>query len=204
MKKIVLFLLMFFASDVYAQSPYVDGATVTADGITFEVNHIGYTLRLSNIANMYDSWPLYYKENGRELETEAEYASIGAKKINLNSAFRALREVLEDDVIKALRKERYSPMTICYTISSDGETLEVSFIMRTHPLLLTLSPEKYASLEKMLKQYVKWQPNEFSKGLRYFYMSDYIDFNKVPISGELYPYPKILPAPDEKLPLNGK
>ncbi len=197
MKKIVLFLSIFFAIDVYAQNLYVDGATVTADGITFEVE-LDAIFCLTNIANTRDETPLYYKD-GRELETEAEYMAIHATKIDPNSAYRALREVFDDDTIKAFRKERYSPMKIFYVVGSEGETLEVSFIMRTHPLLLTLSPKKYASLEKKLKQYVKWQPNEFSKELSYFHMSGYIDFNKVPISGELYPYPEISPAP--RLPL---
>ncbi len=198
MKKIILFLLLFFASGVYAQSPYVDGATVTADGITFEVYLAGYTLGLSNIANVRGEWPLYYKD-GRKLKTEAEYMTANASLVDRNAIFRAVKEVLSEDVIKMFRKERYSPMRICYTVGPNGETLEVAFIMRAIPSILSLPPETFAALEKKLKQYVKWEPNEFAKGLTYFHMSGSVNFDKVPISGELYPYPEISPAP--RLPL---
>lgn len=202
MKKIVLFLLMFFASDVYAQSPYVDGATVTADGITFEVK-LDVVFYLSNIANVRGEWPLYYKD-GRKLKTEAEYMTANASLVDRNAIFRAVKEVLSEDVIKKFRKERRNPMRICYTVGPNGETLEVAFIMRAIPSILSLPPETFAALEKKLKQYVKWEPNEFAKGLTYFHMSGSVNFDKVPISGELYPYPEISPTPDEKLPLNGE
>ncbi len=189
---------MFFASDVYAQNLYVDGATVTADGITFEVELNKYIFRLSNVANSYFEKNLCYKD-GRERTVIKEYTGIGAEKVDPNSTYRALRETFDDDVIKILRKEKSVPMTIHFMIGNDGTTLEVTFSMRALPVYLSLPPKTFATLEKKLKQYVRWVPNKYAAEYEFFHMSSFIKFDKVPISGELYPYPEISPAP--RLPL---
>ena len=116
------------------------------------------------------------------MKTEAEYRVLHANYANRNDVYRAFKGVLSDDVIKAFREERRSPIKVCYTISSEGETLEVAFIMQTHPLILSLPPETFATLEKRLKQYVKWEPNEYAKEVSYFHMSGMIDFKKIPLS----------------------
>ncbi len=182
MKRVVFLLSVLLSTfDVHSQNPYVDATTVTADGITFEVDFSTYVFYLSNIANSRSEIPLYYKD-GRKLKTEAEYRVLHANYANRNDVYRAFKGVLSDDVIKAFREERRSPIKVCYTISSEGETLEVAFIMQTHPLILSLPPETFATLEKRLKQYVKWEPNEYAKVVSYFHMSGMIDFKKIPLS----------------------
>ncbi len=202
MKKIVLFLLMFFASDVYAQNLYVDGATVTADGITFEVDHIGYTLRLSNIANVYDNDANLRYKDGRELETTEEYASIDADIVNAREEYRAIRESLGDDVIESLRSYKESLLTIYYVVGSDGTVWEVAFLMKVLPPLLSLPPKTFADLEKKLKRYVRWKPNEYARELQFFHMVSYLDFKTIPIRDEgMDMDPVIMPPPPGGLPL---
>lgn len=182
MKNTILLVFLAVAYGGYSQNYYQDGTTVSADGIVYKVKLSEASFMLSNTADFRGSTPFYYQD-GRELETLDEYAMIDAKSNNLDS--QALREALGDEVIASLRSYKYSPMVIFYVVGPDGTTLEVAFIMKPVPELLSLKPEVFADLERKLKKYVKWEVSELGRKVKYFHMTGFIGFRKVPLSSEL-------------------
>lgn len=186
MKNYILLLALTFATGAYCENPYQNGSTVTADGITFEVDFRWNGFLLSNTANIYAGEANWRYKDGRELETEDEYAVIdGSMKPGVENL--ALRKSLPDSVILSLRSYKYSPMTIFYVIGPDGDTLEVSFIMNAVPELLSLPPETFALLEHNLKKYVKWEVNKYGQQLEFMQTSSFVHFQKVPLNSEVPP-----------------
>lgn len=182
--KLFLLIALFFAGVGYAQSLYQSIETVEADGITFMVKRTEVNALIYNTDYHYvimDSW--HYKD-GRELETEEEYDAVDAKK-NKAGELRALREVLGDDFITAMRAYRGFPLKIIYAVGPDGRTLEVGFIISAEPELTALPFKTFAALERKLKQYVTWEPNDFAKQLEFFHGRGYINFRNVPLESEL-------------------
>ncbi len=76
-------------------------------------------------------------------------------------------------------------MTIFYVVGPDGSTLEVAFIMDDLPELVAIQPSRFARLETLLKNYVKWNVNEAGQQLKYFHAMGHINFHNVPTSDEL-------------------
>lgn len=72
----ILLLALTFATGAYCENPYQGVTTVSADGITFEVNFRWNGFLLSNVANIYDDEVNWRYKDGRKLETEDEYAVI--------------------------------------------------------------------------------------------------------------------------------
>lgn len=186
---IILLLSLTFAIGVHAQT-YRDGATVTANGITFRVELDEYSFVLYNAANVYDNAPRWRYKGGRELMSEDEYEVVeahmkpGVQNLALRKTFR--------DVFIARMRASYptyisSPLSICYVIGPEGDTLEVAFIMHPVPELLALPPEMFAKLEQNLKNYVKWEVNEFGKKLEFMQGSSFVHFTQVPLDSELHP-----------------
>lgn len=184
MKNSILFSALIFAIGGYCQNPYQGVTTVSADGITFEVKLTEASFVLSNKTNTYvNELPWRYKD-GRELETEDEYAVVDAD-VSPGSQNRAIREAFGDTIISSLRSYNYSPMTIFYVIGPDGDTLEVSFIMDAVPELVSLAPKVFAALERNLKKYVKWKVNAYGRQLEFFHGRSYVKFDQVPLDSEL-------------------
>lgn len=185
MKNIFLLLTLFFAEAVFGQAinPFETIKRVEADGITFEVKRSKYTFTVNNVANHYVDRAGWCYKDGRELETEEEYASVNAVR-SRSGQNRALREAFGDDVIKALRVYKDSPMSIFYAIGPDGTTLEVSFSMNAKPELLALPMTAFAALEKKLKEYVTWELNDFAKQLEFFHSFNFVFFESVLLESE--------------------
>ncbi|MDE5691004.1 MAG: hypothetical protein K2I13_02140, partial [Alistipes sp.] len=102
MKKLFLLAALFLAGISYGQSIYQSIETVEADGITLTVKHTLHAALIYNSDYHYiNESPWRYKD-GREVETEEEYDSVSAQK-NTAGELRALREVLGDDFITAMR-----------------------------------------------------------------------------------------------------
>ncbi|WP_295903243.1 hypothetical protein [uncultured Alistipes sp.] len=76
MKNYILLLALTFATGAYCGTPYQDGSTVTANGITFKVENDKFGFALSNTANIYSHESNWRYKDGRKLETEDEYAVI--------------------------------------------------------------------------------------------------------------------------------
>ena len=184
MKTIFLLLSLVFAINGYPQNAYQNVTTVSADGITFEVNFRWNGFLLSNVVNIYDDEVNWRYKDGRELETEDEYAVIDGtmKPGGENLAFR--KSFLDAD-IESLRSYKHSPMTIFYVVGPDGDTLEVTFIMDAVPELLSLPPETFALLEQNLKKYVKWEVNVYGRQLEFMQAISPVHFQKVPLNSEV-------------------
>lgn len=186
MKNYILLLALTFTTGAYCQNPYQNGATVSADGITFEVRLSKYSFFLRNTANTRSQKANWRYKDGRELETEDEYAVIdGSMKPGVENL--ALRKSLPDSVILSLRSYKHSRMTIFYVVGPDGDTLEVTFIMSPVPELLSLPPETFALLEYNLKKYVKWEVNKYGQQLEFMQTSSFVHFQKVPLNSEVPP-----------------
>ena len=186
MKTIFLSIALFFAELGFCQTtnPFETIETVEADGITFEVRRTELNVVISNVANTYVYRAGWCYKDGRELETEEEYESVDAVK-NEAGQNRALREALGDEVIESLRAYHDSPMIIFYAIGPDGLTLEVAFIMRAMPESLSLPMTTFAALERKLKEYVTWKPNDFAKQLEFFHGFNSVVFSDVPLTSEI-------------------
>lgn len=186
MKNYILLLALTFATGAYCENPYQNGSTVTADGITFKVENDKFGFALSNTANIYSHESNWRYKDGRELETEDEYAVIdGSMKPGVENL--ALRKSLPDSVILSLRSYKHSRMTIFYVVGPDGDTLEVTFIMSPVPELLSLPPETFALLEHNLKKYVKWEVNKYGQQLEFMQTRSFVHFQKVPLNSEVPP-----------------
>lgn len=184
MKNIFLLLLTMVALDVYSQNPYQDVTTVSADGVVFNVELGEYIFILRNASNTLTEKTNLYYQDGRELETLDEYAQAYARLPRYNES-KAIREAFGDAVIESLRSYKESPMVLSYTVGPDGTTLEVGFIMKRVPELVSLAPEVFAALERNLKKYVKWEVNEFSRQLQFLHMMSFVRFQGVPLTSEL-------------------
>ena len=184
MKKLFLFIALLFAGTCFGQSFYQSIETAEADGITFTIKRTQYASLIYNITCNYIHTGNWRYKDGRELETEEEYDSVSAQK-NTAGELRALREVLGDDFITAMRAYRGFPLIIIYTVIPDGTTLEVAFIVGNEPELQALPLTTFAALDRKLKQYVTWKSNDFAKQLEFFTRKGYINFRNVPISSEL-------------------
>ena len=186
MKNVFLLITLFFTELGFCQTvnPYESIETVEADGITFEVRRTDLDFMVSNVANTYVNRASWCYKDGRKLETEEEYASVNASR-TMYGQCRALREALGDEVIESLRVYHDSPMIIFYAIGSDGKTLEVAFIMDAKPELLALPMSVFAALERKLKEYVTWKPNDFAKQLEFFHGFNSVVFSDVPLTSEI-------------------
>ena len=180
----ILLLALTFASGGYCQSPYQNGSTVSADGMTFEVRLSKYSFFLRNTANTRSQKANWCYKDGRELETLDEYAVIDGS-MKPGGENLALRKSLPDSAILSLRSYEHSRMTIFYVIGPDGDTLEVTFIMSPVPELLSLSPETFALLEQNLKTCVKWEVNKYGQQLEFMQASSFVHFRNVPLNSEV-------------------
>ena len=185
MKKLFLFIALLFAGTCFGQSFYQSIETAEADGITFTIKRTQYASLIYNITCNYIHTGNWRYKDGRELETEEEYDSVSAQK-NTAGELRALREVLGDDFITAMRAYKRSTMTILYVVGPDGKTMEIAFIVSAKPELQALPLTTFAALERKLKQYVTWKPNDFAKQLESFQSKSLVDFRNVPLSSELH------------------
>ncbi|MDE7077626.1 MAG: hypothetical protein K2O55_03480 [Alistipes sp.] len=184
MKKLFLLAALFFAGVCMGQPFYLSIETVEADGMMFMVKRTSVNFLIYNTTCNYIHTGNWRYQDGRELETEEEYDSVSAQK-NTAGELRALREVLGDDFITAMRAYKGSTITIFYAIGPDGKTLEVAFIVGNEPELQALPLTTFAALDRKLKQYVTWKPNDFAKQLEFFTRKGYINFRNVPISSEI-------------------
>ncbi|MDE7344418.1 MAG: hypothetical protein K2N02_02350, partial [Alistipes sp.] len=78
------------------------------------------------------------------------------------------------------------PMTIAQDSRGLGYSLQRGFIVSAKPEFQALPLTTFAALDRKLKQYVTWKPNDFAKQLEFFHGRSYINFRKVPLASELH------------------
>lgn len=191
----------------YAQKNYYtkDIRHITADGITFVVEHNEYNFILWNVCNKLDTIPTWFYKDGRELMTQEEYDAVFFKPAGKNTVDRAIVNTFTEREMLPLRVMRDAPIAVYYVIDSEGNTVEVAFIVDAIPEMLCIPPEKFALLEKNLKKEVKWELNDAARRLQFVTADGFINFRmlnthyvppgKLP-SGDPALIPEPDPAPD--------
>ena len=196
MKRTILLLSLLLAAAAYAQpsEPAVnyyakDGTVQASDGTVYSVDGADSpSIIIANAENRYSragaSPSLYYKD-GRRLEIVEEYESVNGAVEDQEIVNRILRDMFTDEQIVALRNLRLPLAVGCAVNPEDGVQFEVSFVIGNYPELTSLSPDFYRTLEKRLKEEVRWNVNDFAKQLKYMFGLTIFNFRKLPLTSEL-------------------
>ena len=191
-----MLLSLLFAATGYGQTPepavnyYAKGGTVQAsDGTVYCIDGADSpSIIIANAENRYSragaSPSLYYRD-GRRLETVEEYESVNGAVEDQEIVNRILRDMFTDEQIVALRNLRLPLAVGCAVNPETGVQLEVSFVIGNYPELTSLPPDFYATLERRLKEEVRWHVNDFAKQLKYMFGLTIFNFRKLPLTSEL-------------------
>ena len=197
MKRLIILCCLLFAAAGYGQTPepavnyYAkDGIVSATDGTVYCVDGADSpTITICNAENRYTaadaSSSLYYKD-GRRLETLEEYGRVDGAVADQEAFTRIFREMFTDEQIVALRNLRLPLAVGCAVNPEDGVQFEVSFVIGNYPELTSLSPDFYRTLEKRLKEEVRWNVNDFAKQLKYMFGLTIFNFRKLPLTSELH------------------
>ena len=197
MKRLIILCCLLFAAAGYGQTPepavnyYAKDGTVSAtDGTVYCVDGADSpTITICNAENRYTaadaSSSLYYKD-GRRLETVEEYGRVDGAVADQEAFTRIFRDMFTDEQIVALRNLRLPLAVGCAVNPEDGVQLEVSFVIGNYPELTSLPPDFYRTLEKRLKEEVRWHVNDFAKQLKYMFGLTIFNFRKLPLTSELH------------------
>ena len=197
MKRLIILCGLLLAAAGYAQTPepvvnyYAKDGTVSAtDGTVYCVDGADSpTITICNAENRYTaadaSSSLYYKD-GRRLETVEEYGRVDGAVADQEAFTRIFRDMFTDEQIVALRNLRLPLAVGCAVNPETGVQLEVSFVIGNYPELTSLPPDFYRTLEKRLKEEVRWNVNDFAKQLKYMFGLTVLNFRKLPLTSELH------------------
>ena len=197
MKRLIILCCLLFAAAGYGQTPepavnyYAkDGIVSATDGTVYCIDGADSpTITICNAENRYTaadaSSSLYYKD-GRRLETLEEYGRVDGAVADQEAFTRIFREMFTDEQIVALRNLRLPLAVGCAVNPEDGVQFEVSFVIGNYPELTSLPPDFYRTLEKRLKEEVRWHVNDFAKQLKYMFGLTIFNFRKLPLTSELH------------------
>ena len=197
MKRLIILCCLLFAAAGYGQTPepavnyYAKDGTVSAtDGTVYCIDGADSSIiTISNAENRYstvDASPSLYYKDGRRLETVEEYESVNGAVEDQEIVNRILRDMFTDEQIVALRNLRLPLAVGCMVNPEDGVQLEVSFVIGNYPEMTSLPPDFYRTLEKRLKEEVRWNVNDFAKQLKYMFGLTIFNFRKLPLTSELH------------------
>ena len=197
MKRLIILCCLLFAAAGYGQTPepavnyYAKDGTVSAtDGTVYCIDGADSSIiTISNAENRYstvDASPSLYYKDGRRLETLEEYGRVDGAVADQEAFTRIFREMFTDEQIVALRNLRLPLAVGCAVNPEDGVQLEVSFVIGNYPELTSLPPDFYRTLEKRLKEEVRWHVNDFAKQLKYMFGLTIFNFRKLPLTSELH------------------
>ena len=197
MKRLLLLLSFLclvqisYSQDIQPTNYYeTDGTVQASDGTVYSVDGADSpSIIIANAENRYSragaSPSLYYKD-GRRLETVEEYESVNGAVEDQEIVNRILRDMFTDEQIVALRNLRLPLAVGCMVNPEDGVQLEVSFVIGNYPEMTSLPPDFYRTLEKRLKEEVRWNVNDFAKQLKYMFGLTIFNFRKLPLTSELH------------------
>ena len=196
MKRTILLLSLLLVAAGYAQTPepavnyYAkDGIVSATDGTVYCIDGADSSIiTISNAENRYstvDASPSLYYKDGRRLETLEEYGRVDGAVADQEIVNRILRDMFTDEQIVALRNLRLPLAVGCTVDPETGVQLEVKFAIGNYPEMTSLPPDFYRTLEKRLKEEVRWHVNDFAKQLKYMFGLTIFNFRKLPLTSEL-------------------
>ena len=152
MRSFLFFVAFACATTVHAQYAYVDGTTVTADGITFYVHRpVSACISLSNVRNTLS------RQQQQTLQGEPVLPwDIEMGELDFDAFKRAFTETFTEEEAVDMR-DRKARIRLFLTKDGNGALLEVAFTFYALPGMPIFPPSKYASYEKNLKKYVRWK-----------------------------------------------
>ncbi len=154
-----------FAQSYYREGRYSDGYDLKAGEITFHVTSSGISYFLDNVTNVLLSQPIVWQD-GRRV-TREEYETLKEGELNIESVKKAFRETFTEQEYHAL-KEGKDYMSLYMNINSEGRMTEVLLYFDDTPRTRAIPPEKYALLEKNLKEHLRYTLSEDEKKLQFF------------------------------------
>ena len=182
-----------YSQDIQPINYYeTDGIVSATDGTVYCIDGADSSIiTISNAENRYstvDASPSLYYKDGRRLETLEEYGRVDGAVADQEAFTRIFRDMFTDEQIVALRNLRLPLAVGCAVNPEDGVQLEVSFVIGNYPELTSLPPDFYRTLEKRLKEEVRWHVNDFAKQLKYMFGLTVLNFRKLPLTSELHQF----------------
>ena len=177
MKRIFLIttaLGIFAGASLKAQTiDYYTGKTeITGNNYTYKLSEKYSLINLSNIKNK-KFGTIQYWPNGEPARLgEISYA---VHKTDKFMAINVFREVFCSEEIAAFKSSKGQGLLIgidCI-VGANGDLLEVEFSFNNHPLLKSINPEKFYSLELKLKEKLKYYMEERFRVLGYIQGGSY-------------------------------
>lgn len=154
-----------FAQNYYREGVYTDGYDLKANNaITFEVTSSGVRLILNNVTNELLSKSLAWRD-GR-LVTPDEYDAMEVGDLDVASVKQAFRETFTEQEYNIL-KDGKDCIYLYMNINAEGRMTEVAFFITATPRTRAIPPEKYALLEKKLKEHLRYTLSEDEKKLQF-------------------------------------
>jgi len=154
MKRFLLILIISSSTVSYGQVNYYEGKdTLHIGNEIYRIERYeDVFIYISNIKNTKKSDEIFYVDGTPVPEREVFY------KIENNGdnagLWRAARETFTPEEIASLYDERIS---IGYYVLPDGTVTDVKFTIPQKDIFYSIPPEKWATLEKKIKKYEKFQ-----------------------------------------------
>jgi len=169
MKKLsflILSCLVCFA--VNAQTNYyANRTTVSGTNVTYTVRDFPGTYVISNSKNTHFDLP-YKLLNGAPAPLSQDQYKISCISSTPNDIAKAiLQEVFTSSQLTAMRNQNLNFATDFILDTQTGNIIEIRFLFPQHPLLYSLPPDTWFSLEQKIKQRFKYNVPTLSKTVQF-------------------------------------
>jgi len=169
MKKLsflILSCLLCFA--VGAQTDYYANKTAVAGtNVIYSVKSYPGTYVISNINNTHFDQP-YKLLNGAPAPLSQDQYKVTFIYSNPNDIAKAiLQEVFTSSQLTNMRNQNLGFDTDCILDTQTGNIIEIRFMFDQHPLLYSLPPDTWFSLEQKIKQRFKYTFPPLSKTVQF-------------------------------------
>ena len=171
MKIFILFLIVLFCDNVFAQTNYykVD-KTFYENDYTYQcdVNEKSQRVLLYNTENKLTYVDQIVKSTGKPIPLDDYTASFEKDDWTKDRCRTIVRRAFSSD--ERRRLQGYGLYVAMYISSETGRITEVNFDFVTFNPLATIPVSVYRQIETQLKENVWLAPTEYGKGLNYIYL----------------------------------
>ncbi len=177
MKRIFLILTalcIFAGASIKAQTnDYYTGKTeIIRNNYTYIISESNKLITLSNIKNKKFGTVQYWPNGEQARPVEISYA---VHKTDKSVALNVFKEVFCSNEIAAFKSTIGQGLSVgidCI-VGANGDLLEVEIVFNKHPMLKSINPDKYYSLELKLKEKLKYYMEERFRILGYIHGGSY-------------------------------